>query len=88
LIRAVGAVVETLPKSLYRVEMANGHRLQAHVSGRLRARWDGAALGERLWIEISPCDMSCGAVIGKADDASALSPKLDRLNEKPGGERR
>ena len=59
-----GVVVETLANRTYRVELANGHRLLGFVTGR--QRWEAGWLpGERVWLEVSPYDLSEGRIIGK-----------------------
>ncbi len=58
-----GAVVEVLPNRMYRVELANGHRLLAFVAGK--ARWSFARLspGEKVRLVLSPYDLSVGRII-------------------------
>ena len=58
-----GAVVEVLPNRMYRVELANGHRLLAFVAGKARASFAGLALGDKVRLELSPYDLSAGRII-------------------------
>ena len=62
-IEAEGVVVEVLPNRMYRVELANGHRLLAFVAGKARASFAGLALGEKVRMELSPYDLSTGRII-------------------------
>ena len=57
-----GRVVEALPKMRFRVELANGHRLLAHVSGKHRRLAEGLAAGDRVKVEVSPFDLSKGSI--------------------------
>ena len=60
-IEVEGTVVETLPHTLYRVELANGHRVLAHF--KRRAKMTGFALGDKVMLEMSPFDLSVGRII-------------------------
>ena len=62
-IEVVGAVVEALPNALYRVELANGHRVLAHWSGRQRRNAVELAPGRKVKLEMSPFDLSTGRII-------------------------
>jgi translation initiation factor IF-1 len=68
-IRLVASVVEVLSERLCRVELSNGHRLLAHVSGRGRlGQTPGLTMvqpGSRLQIELSPFDFSKGRIISE-----------------------
>lgn len=63
LIRLDGTVVEALPNGLFRVELANGHRVLAHAARRDQDKLGGVAVGARLKLEMTPFDMSCGRII-------------------------
>ena len=62
-IKVEGTVVEVLPKTLFRVELANRHRLLAHVSGRMRMNFIRLALGDKVTVEMSPYDLSKGCIV-------------------------
>jgi len=55
--------VETRPGCVYRVELANGHRLLAFVSGRLRRQFVPLAGGDAVTVQVSPYDLSKGAIV-------------------------
>jgi translation initiation factor IF-1 len=63
-IKVEGAVVEALPHAMYRVELANGHRVLAHFKGRARVNAVGLALGDKVMLEMSPFDLSNGCIVG------------------------
>jgi translation initiation factor IF-1 len=58
-----GAVVEVLPNGMYRVELANGHRLLAFVAGKAKISFAGLTLGDKVWLELSPYDLSVGRIV-------------------------
>jgi len=60
--------VEALPNNLFRVELANGHRFIAHVSGRMRLNFVRLLAGDRVTVEMSPFDLSKGCVILKNEE--------------------
>ena len=61
-IKLEGAVVEVLPNTMYRVELPNGHRVLAHVSGKMRLNFTRFLLGDRVTLEMSPYDLSKGCI--------------------------
>jgi translation initiation factor IF-1 len=61
-IEAEGRIVEVLAASLFRVELANGHRLVAHVSGRRRLVFERMSVGDSVKVRMSPYDLSKGSI--------------------------
>jgi translation initiation factor IF-1 len=61
-IKIEGRVVEVLPNTLCRVELANGHRVMAHVAGRMRLNFARIAVGDKVTMEMSPYDLSKGCI--------------------------
>ncbi|MCJ7806154.1 MAG: translation initiation factor IF-1 [Clostridia bacterium] len=57
-----GIVVEPLPNAMFRVELKNGHRVLAHVSGKIRMNFIRILPGDRVLIELSPYDLSRGRI--------------------------
>jgi translation initiation factor IF-1 len=62
-IEVEGSVVEALPHAMYRVELANGHRVLAHFKGRARVNAVRLAAGDKVMLEMSPFDLSNGCII-------------------------
>lgn len=62
-IRVEGIVEEVLPNRTCRVKLSNGHRLLAFPSGRLRMEFVRITAGQRVMVEMSPYDLSKGAVV-------------------------
>ncbi len=61
-----GKVVETLPNAMFRVEVANGHKVLAHVSGKMRMNFIRILPGDSVTLEISPYDLTRGRIIRRA----------------------
>ena len=61
-IEVEGTVVEPLPSAMFRVELPNGHRVLAHVSGKMRTHYIKILLGDKVLIELSPYDLSRGRI--------------------------
>jgi len=62
-IEVKGRIVEALARALYRVELANGHRLVAHMSGKRRLAFERMVVGDLVTVEMSPYDLSKGCII-------------------------
>jgi translation initiation factor IF-1 len=58
-----GKVLETLPNAMFRVELPNGHKVLAHVSGKMRMNFIRILPGDSVVIELSPYDLSRGRII-------------------------
>jgi translation initiation factor IF-1 len=58
-----GKVVETLPNAMFRVELENGHRILAHISGKMRMHFIKILVGDKVSVELSPYDLSRGRII-------------------------
>jgi translation initiation factor IF-1 len=57
-IEVEGTVVEPLPNAMFRVELANGHRVLAHISGKMRMHYIRILPGDRVVVELSPYDLN------------------------------
>jgi translation initiation factor IF-1 len=62
-IRVEGTVVETLPNAMFRVELEGGHRVLAHISGKMRMHYIKILPGDKVSLELSPYDLSRGRII-------------------------
>ena len=58
-----GTVVEKLPNTMFQVELENGHKVLAHISGKLRQNFIRILPGDRVTLELSPYDLSTGSII-------------------------
>ncbi len=61
-IQVEGTVIEALPNATFRVELENGHRLLAHISGKMRMHFIKILPGDKVTVELSPYDLSRGRI--------------------------
>jgi translation initiation factor IF-1 len=57
-----GTVVEPLPNAMFRVELENGHKVLAHISGKMRMHYIRILPGDRVQVELTPYDLSRGRI--------------------------
>jgi len=57
-----GKVLDTLPNTMFRVELDNGHVITAHISGRMRKNYIRILTGDRVRVEMTPYDLSKGRI--------------------------
>ena len=57
-----GLVLETLPNTMFRVELENGHMVTAHISGRMRKHYIRILTGDKVKVELTPYDLSKGRI--------------------------
>jgi translation initiation factor IF-1 len=63
IIEAEGTILEALPNAMFRVELDNGHKILAHISGKMRMHYIKILPGDKVRVEISPYDLSRGRII-------------------------
>ncbi len=61
-----GTVVEALPNAMFRVELANGHRILAHICGKMRKYFIKIVTGDKVTVELSPYDLIRGQITYRA----------------------
>lgn len=62
IIEAEGKILEALPNAMFRVELENGHRVLAHISGKMRMHYIKILPGDMVKVEISPYDLTRGRI--------------------------
>lgn len=62
-IEVEGTVVEPLPNAMFRVELDNGHKVLAHISGKMRMHYIRILPGDRVVVELSPYDINRGRIV-------------------------
>ncbi|VAW54175.1 Translation initiation factor 1 [hydrothermal vent metagenome] len=58
-----GTVLETLPNTMFRVELENGHVVTAHISGRMRKHYIRIMTGDKVTVEMTPYDLEKGRIV-------------------------
>lgn len=61
-IEVEGTVIEPLPNAMFRVELDNGHRVLAHISGKMRMHYIRILPGDKVVVELSPYDLTRGRI--------------------------
>lgn len=61
-IEVEGTVVETMPNAMFRVALPNGHRILAHISGKMRMHFIRILPGDKVTVELSPYDLTRGRI--------------------------
>lgn len=62
-IEMMGTVIDTLPNTMFRVELENGHEINAHISGRMRKHYIRILTGDKVKVEMTPYDLSKGRIV-------------------------
>ncbi len=65
-IEVEGTVVETLPNTNFKVELENGHKILAHITGKLRMNYIKILPGDKVKVELSPYDLTKGRITWRA----------------------
>jgi len=61
-IEVTGTVIEPLPNAMFRVELENGHKILAHISGKMRMHFIKILPGDKVTVELSPYDLTRGRI--------------------------
>jgi translation initiation factor IF-1 len=72
-IEVEGTIIEPLPNAMFRVELDNGHKVLAHISGKMRMHYIKILPGDRVTIELSPYDLTRGRVTFRAKGGKGKS---------------
>ncbi len=62
-IEVEGIVIETLPNTMFRVELKNGHRVLSHISGKIRKHFIKILPGDKVMVELSSYDLTKGRIV-------------------------
>ncbi len=61
-----GTVVDTLPNTMFRVKLENGHEVTAHISGKMRKNYIRILTGDKVTVQLTPYDLSKGRITFRA----------------------
>ncbi|MHB8258132.1 MAG: translation initiation factor IF-1 [Acidiferrobacterales bacterium] len=61
-----GTIIETLPNTLFRVQLENGHIVTAHISGKMRKNYIRILTGDKVTVQLTPYDLSKGRITFRA----------------------
>lgn len=65
-IEVEGKVIEPLPNAMFRVELENGHKVLAHISGKMRMHFIKILPGDKVTVELTPYDLSKARIVFRA----------------------
>ncbi|MGQ9660215.1 translation initiation factor IF-1 [Caldichromatium japonicum] len=65
-IQMEGTVTETLPNTVFRVRLENGHTVTAHISGKMRKHYIRILTGDKVTVELTPYDLTKGRIVYRA----------------------
>lgn len=65
-IEVIGTVIEPLPNAMFRVQLENGHKILAHISGKMRMHFIRILPGDQVTVELSPYDLTRGRITYRA----------------------
>ncbi len=65
-----GTIIDTLPNTMFRVELENGHVVTAHISGKMRKNYIRILTGDKVRVELTPYDLTKGRITAPADTAA------------------
>jgi len=66
IIQMEGTVIDTLPNTMFRVELENGHMVTAHISGKMRKHYIRILTGDKVTVELTPYDLTKGRITYRA----------------------
>lgn len=61
-----GTVLETLPNTMFRVQLENGHVITAHISGKMRKHYIRILTGDKVTVQLTPYDLTKGRIVYRA----------------------
>ncbi|MBI4778110.1 translation initiation factor IF-1 [Candidatus Desantisbacteria bacterium] len=71
-VRVEGTVLEALPNAVFRVELENGHKIQAHISGKMRMHFIKILPGDKVVVELSLYDLTRGRIVYRGKDGKGM----------------
>jgi len=74
-IEVEGTVIEPLPNAMFRVELENGHRVLAHVAGKMRMHFIRILPGDKVRVELSPYDLTRGRITYRGSGSRNNGPR-------------
>ena len=69
-----GVVIDSLPNTMFRVELDNGHEIIAHISGKMRKNYIRILTGDRVTVELTPYDLSKGRITFRGSKVKKEKP--------------
>jgi translation initiation factor IF-1 len=80
-IKLPGKILETLPNTMFRVELENGHVITAHISGKIRKHYIRILTGDTVDVELTPYDFSKGRIVYRHPENKSVKPVTTTSNK-------
>jgi translation initiation factor IF-1 len=72
-----GTVLDTLPNTMFRVQLDNGHVVIAHISGKMRKNYIRILKGDKVTVQLTPYDLTKGRITFRSRDGKSSAPSSD-----------
>jgi translation initiation factor IF-1 len=72
-----GTVLDTLPNTMFRVQLENGHTVIAHISGKMRKNYIRILKGDKVTVQLTPYDLTKGRITFRSRDGKSSQPAPD-----------
>lgn len=72
-----GVVTDSLPNTMFRVKLENGHTILAHISGRMRKNYIRILTGDYVTVELTPYDLSKGRIVYRSTEKKPSEPSAE-----------
>lgn len=76
-----GTVIDTLPNTMFRVQLENGHVVIAHISGKMRKNYIRILKGDKVTVQLTPYDLTKGRITFRSRDGKSSAPAADKTSE-------
>lgn len=76
-----GKVIETLPNTHFKVELDNGHIVNAHISGRMRKNYIRILMGDRVTVQLTPYDLTKGRITFRNKEGAAAKKVEEKTSD-------
>ncbi len=76
-----GTVTETLPNTMFRVQLENGHTVIAHISGKMRKNYIRISKGDKVTVQLTPYDLTKGRISFRSRDGKSPAPDKQQETE-------
>jgi len=75
-----GTIIDTLPNTMFRVELENGHVVTAHISGKMRKNYIRILKGDKVTVQLTPYDLSKGRITFRSRDGKSPAKPQQQTN--------
>jgi translation initiation factor IF-1 len=76
-----GTVIDTLPNTMFRVQLENGHVVIAHISGKMRKNYIRILKGDKVTVQLTPYDLTKGRISFRSRDGKSSNPNIEKPPE-------